>query len=69
MMQYVRRRIQRVSGVTIRDERIESRDFSGQSLRKGREGDNWDELATERRAPVRDVPVYRQQGLGHRERN
>ena len=31
-MQYVRRRIQRVSGVTVRDERIVSRDFSAKPL-------------------------------------
>jgi hypothetical protein len=68
-MQYVRRRIQRVSGVTIRDERIESRDFSAQSLRTGRDGDSWDDVSTERRASVRNVPAYRRQGLGRRDRN
>jgi len=33
-MQYIRRRIQRVSGVTVRDERIESRDFPAKPLRE-----------------------------------
>ena len=65
-MQYIRRRIQRVSGVTIRDERVESRDFSVQSWRE-----DWDDLAAgrrERSAANRDLPAYRQQGIGHRER-
>ena len=38
-MQYIRRRIQRVSGVTVRDERVESRDYSVQSWRE-----DWDDL-------------------------
>ncbi|HET6160399.1 MAG TPA: hypothetical protein VFE34_18790 [Dongiaceae bacterium] len=38
-MQYIRRRIQRVSGVTVRDERIESRDFSVHSFREGRDSE------------------------------
>ena len=65
-MQYIRRRIQRVSGVTIRDERVESRDFSVQSWRE-----DWDDLAAGRRERVaanRDVSAYRRQGLTYRER-
>ena len=65
-MQYIRRRIQRVSGVTIRDERIESRDFSVQSWRE-----DWDDLSTgrrERAAANRDMPTFRRQGIGYRER-
>ena len=65
-MQYIRRRIQRVSGVTVRDERIESRDFSVQSWRE-----DWDDLAAGRRERVaanRDVSAYRRQGLTYRER-
>jgi hypothetical protein len=65
-MQYIRRRIQRVSGVTIRDERIESRDFSVPSWRE-----DWDDLAAERReggAAERDARPYKRQGLGFRER-
>jgi hypothetical protein len=64
-MQYIRRRIQRVSGVTVRDEYVESRDFSVQSWRE-----DWDDLAAgrrERRANA-DAPVYRQQGLAYRDR-
>ena len=63
-MQYIRRRIQRVSGVTIRDERVESRDYS---VRR----EDWDELSTERRehvAPERDVRAYKRQGIVNRER-
>lgn len=66
-MQYIRRRIQRVSGVTVRDERIESRDFSVQSWRE-----DWDDLAAgrrERAAANREVPAYRWQGIGYRERS
>ena len=63
-MQYIRRRIQRVSGVTIRDERVESRDFSVQSWRE-----DWDDLSGRRERPAnRDVPAYKRQGIGHRER-
>jgi hypothetical protein len=64
-MQYIRRRIQRVSGKTVRDERVESRDFSVPSWRE-----DWDDLAAERRqrgAANRDVPGYNKQGL-YRER-
>jgi hypothetical protein len=64
-MQYIRRRIQRVSGVTVRDERVESRDFSVQSLRE-----DWDDLAAGRRERPGsgDAPTYRQQGISFRER-
>lgn len=65
-MQYIRRRIQRVSGVTIRDERVESRDFSVPSWRE-----DWDELSAESRkrgVAERDVPSYKRQGIAHRER-
>ncbi|MEZ5831078.1 MAG: hypothetical protein R3D05_07850 [Dongiaceae bacterium] len=37
-MQYIRRRIQRVSGVTVRDERVESRDFSKQARPESSDG-------------------------------
>ena len=63
-MQYIRRRIQRVSGVTIRDERVESRDFS---VRR----EEWDELSADRRdrvVPERDVRSYRRQGIVYRDR-
>jgi hypothetical protein len=66
-MQYIRRRIQRVSGVTVRDERIESRDFSVQSWRE-----DWDDLSTGRRERAvanRDMPTYKRQGVGYRERS
>ena len=66
-MQYIRRRIQRVSGVTIRDERVESRDFSVQSWRE-----DWDDLSTgrrERAAANRDMPAFKRQGLTYRERS
>jgi hypothetical protein len=65
-MQYIRRRIQRVSGVTVRDERVESRDFSVQSWRE-----DWDDLSTgqrERVAANRDAPIHRRQGLSYRDR-
>jgi hypothetical protein len=65
-MQYSRRRIQRVSGVTIRDERVEIRDFSVPSWRE-----DWDDLIThrrDRRAAERDGPSYKKQGLVFRER-
>lgn len=64
-MQYIRRRIQRVSGVTIRDERVESRDFSVQSWRE-----DWDDLSAGRRErkATRDVPTFRRQGIIYRER-
>ena len=47
-MQYVRRRIQRVSGVTVRDERIVSRDFSARPLPEERD---------EARHPESDRPL------------
>ena len=64
-MQYIRRRIQRVSGVTVRDEYVESRDFSVQSWRE-----DWDGLAAGRRERIAkvDAPVYRKQGIAYRER-
>jgi hypothetical protein len=65
-MQYIRRRIQRVSGVTVRDERVESRDFSIQSR-----WENWDELSTEQRerpTPDRGMRAFNKQGVGYRER-
>lgn len=65
-MQYIRRRIQRVSGVTIRDERVESRDFSVPSWRA-----DWDDLADERRArsrPQRQMRPLNKQGVNYRER-
>ena len=63
-MQYIRRRIQRVSGVTIRDERVESRDYSVQSWRE-----DWDDLSAERERPAnRDVPAFKRQGIGYRQR-
>ena len=60
-MQYIRRRIQRVSGVTIRDERIESRDFSVPSARE-----SWDGSVDEatRRTPARhDARSFDQVGI------
>ena len=65
-MQYIRRRIQRVSGVTIRDEPVESRDFSVPSWRE-----DWDDLSAEarkRRVAERDVRSMKRQGLVYRER-
>jgi hypothetical protein len=65
-MQYIRRRIQRVSGVTIRDERVESRDFSVPSWRE-----DWDDVEDERRlraAADREALLFNRQGIGYRER-
>jgi hypothetical protein len=65
-MQYSRRRIQRVSGVTVRDERVESRDFSVQPR-----WENWDELGTERRdraTPNQEGRAFNKQGVAYRER-
>ena len=65
-MQYIRRRIQRVSGVTIRDERVESRDFSIQSR-----WENWDELSTEQREQAtadRQMRAFKREGVSYRER-
>ena len=64
-MQYSRRRIQRVSGVTIRDERIESRDFSVTPLRE-----SWDKVEDDcrRMLPRRRRPLDRI-SAGHRERS
>lgn len=66
-MQYIRRRIQRISGVTVRDERIESRDFSVPSW-----CEDWDGLSAGRRergAASPDTPVYKRQDITHRERS
>lgn len=63
-MHYIRRRIQRVSGVTVRDERVESRDFS---VRR----EDWDELSADQReqvAPEHDLRSYKRQGIVYRER-
>ena len=65
-MQYHRRRIQRVSGVTIRDERVESQDFSVQPR-----WESWDDLGTERREHAtsnRDTRTFNKQGMTFRER-
>lgn len=55
-MQYVRRRIQRVSGITVRDERIESRDFSMQPSQDRRDESRRDRR--ERAAPT-TLPIPR----------
>jgi len=65
-MQYIRRRIQRVSGVTVRDERLESRDFSPQPA-----WENWDTTENERgesAPPQRKASAYDRIGAVHRER-
>jgi hypothetical protein len=64
-MQYIRRRIQRVSGVTIRDERVESRDFSVPSWRE-----DWDDLSAQRRERKahHDAPTFKRQGTTYPER-
>lgn len=57
-MQYIRRRILRVSGVTVRDERLERQVFSASSPAR----DDWDEFLARknddttatRRAPMAD---------------
>jgi hypothetical protein len=68
-MQYIRRRIQRVSGVTVRDERLESRDFSVQSSRQSsRESWNNDRVEGDRTSPQRDVCAAGRIGAAHRER-
>jgi hypothetical protein len=64
-MQYVRRRIQRVSGVTVRDERIESRDFSVKSLREEWDVDRQDSDRTLSQAEARALERI---GAAHRER-
>jgi len=65
-MQYVRRRIQRVSGVTVRDERIESRDFSIKSLRESlNDGARHDDDQALSQAEVRALQRI---GAAHRER-
>lgn len=68
-MQYIQRRIQRVSGVIVRDERIVSRDFSVQS--QPSRWQNWDNLSVERcdpSAPNREVRAFNKQDVGFRER-
>lgn len=65
-MQYIRRRIQRVSGVTVRDERLESRDFSPRPA-----WENWNSAADERDdsiSPQRKAGAYDRIGAAHRER-
>jgi hypothetical protein len=65
-MQYIRRRIQRVSGVTVRDERVESRDFSPQPA-----WENWDSAADQRGDSAlsqRKAGAYDRIGAAHRER-
>ena len=65
-MQYIRRRIQRVSGVTVRDERLESRDFSPQPA-----WETWDSAANERgdsTSPQPKASAYDRIGAAHRER-
>jgi hypothetical protein len=64
-MQYIRRRIQRVSGVTIRDERVESRDFPVSSWRE-----DGDDLAAEgrKRGAERGPRSFKRHGIGCRER-
>ncbi|HEY1382277.1 MAG TPA: hypothetical protein VGF43_01610 [Dongiaceae bacterium] len=65
-MQYVRRRIQRVSGVTVRDERIESRDFSIKSLRE--EWDGIGRQADDRTLSQAEARALQRIGAAHRER-
>jgi hypothetical protein len=65
-MQYSRRRIQRVSGVIIRDERIESRDFSVLPARR-----NWDGESDEGDGGTPPRPkarLFDQIGVARRER-
>lgn len=65
-MQYSRRRIQRVSGVIVRDERIESRDFSVQPVRQDWEVEN--DKGAEGTPPRRKARLFDQIGTAHRER-
>jgi hypothetical protein len=65
-MQYIQRRIQRVSGVTVRDERLESRDFSPQPA-----WETWDSAANERgdsTSPQRKAGAHDRIDAAHRER-
>jgi hypothetical protein len=65
-MQYVRRRIQRVSGVTVRDERIESRDFSVKPSRE-----EWDGIGrqdSDRTLSQAEARALQRIGVVHRER-
>jgi len=69
-MQYTQRRIQRVSGVIVRDERIVSRDYSIQPSQPSR-WENWDNLSVERldrSAPNREVRAFNKQDMCFRER-
>jgi len=67
-MRYIRRRIQRVSGVTVRDERIESRDFPVQPLRENWDGDRGD--GSDRTSRQRELRPFDRNRIGaaHRER-
>ena len=65
-MQYSRRRIQRVSGVTIRDERIEIQDFSAQPHREKRDSDG--DEGDGRPPPRRKARLFDQIGAARRER-
>lgn len=65
-MQYSRRRIQRVSGVIVRDERIESRDFSVQPARRIWDGES--DEGNDRTPPQRKARFSDQIGAAHRER-
>jgi len=62
-MQYSRRRIQRVSGVTIRDERIENRDYSVSSV-----GSAVDEAGHRDRPARRRLALFERIDKAHRER-
>ena len=64
-MQYSRRRIQRVSGITIRDERIESRDFSVSSFENT---PDVAEASQRDRSPRRRITPFDRIDTAHRER-
>lgn len=64
-MQYSRRRIQRVSGVTIRDERIENRDFSVSSVESTVDEA---EASHRDRLPRRRISPFDRIDTAHRER-
>ena len=65
-MQYIRRRIQRVSGVTIRDERIESRDFPVRSFREDRDGNRHEDR--DRALSQAEARALQRIGAAHRQR-
>jgi len=70
-MQYIRRRIQRVSGVTIRDERVESRDFPVQPPRENWDSAHWGSDRGEGRGRTsrqREARAFDRIGAAHRER-